>query len=1091
MIGGEKGGEDQRTVADDRDDRPEEMIGGEKGGEDQRTVADERDDRPEEMIGGEKGGEDQRTVADERDDRPEEMKGGEKGGEDQRTGADERDDRPEELIGGEKGGEDQRKVADERDDRPEEMIGGEKGGEDQRTVADERDDRPEEMIGGEKGGEDQRTVADERDDRPEEMIGGEKGGEDQRTVADDRDDRPEEMIGGEKGGEDQRTVADERDDRPEEMIGGEKGGEDQRRVADERDGRRTEEMIGGEKGGEDQRRVADDRDDRPEEMIGGEKGGDDQRRGEDERCPSTMKGGGRKEPPVGGEVTCKRPKRKCLQWHPLLSKKALDFSEEEEEEDEEELEKQAELFRQAQGSPPQCGSTTEEVEEDSNEQRARRPMNAFLLFCKRHRSLVRQEHPRLDNRGATKILADWWAVLEPKEKQKYTDMAKEYKDAFMKANPGYRWCPTTSKPVKSSPCHPVTNARKKVWSYPSSSGVAKDTTAKRVPKAESMPQFNFAMADPTKMGGLSMLLLAGEHALSNREMPSDTKPSLPDKACEGRSFPGHTEETSGTMANRVPDVAESKAKPVLPPAAESSLSAAPEGKPCRQSALFQLAEMCLASEAGKMDLVQPCPEDSSSLQLTTIKPEIKKEMADADGGPPASDSGPFSTSSTSTDTAPPPPNAQNAPVKKSKKSAGAQSHDKGETPCSAKKMHLQHAESSVEREEKPKKKPKRSSGGTNAVVSKKKKKPDVAEAEKVAEVIGGQGGANGSSLVMVKGENEAVSPKTEEAVPDLEMPDLSGSVAEAHQPPCSPADVQPKEDTQGKEASEASFENCGSRKSERRCKGALYKTLVSEGMLTSLRANIDRGKKGAFRAFDHDASDDSWTVSQMGPSNPKKPKKSKAKDESSQGLGKLEEEFERKFNSLPQYSPMTFDKKGASVTKKKTESPTAQEELFKGKKAVAVAVAAAAAERDSILLDPPFNAKTYDPGPTVGAEAQGTTSKENLVGSQKRKARKNKIIHLVRTADGTVSLFEGDKTRDLNQEEEMKPLPQQNLCNDQGCYSISTGEEAQRSCGAPELPAFFSLAALAEVAAMENVNGAQRGLTDPQEKELGQTPLLC
>ena len=52
-------------------------------------------------------------------------------------------------------------------------------------------------------------------------------------------------------------------------------------------------------------------------------------------------------------------------------------------------------------------------------------MNAFLLFCKRHRSLVRQEHPRLDNRGATKILADWWAVLEPKEKQKYTDMAKE------------------------------------------------------------------------------------------------------------------------------------------------------------------------------------------------------------------------------------------------------------------------------------------------------------------------------------------------------------------------------------------------------------------------------------------------------------------------------------------------------------------------------------------------------------------------------------------------------------------------------------------------------------------------------------------
>lgn len=71
--------------------------------------------------------------------------------------------------------------------------------------------------------------------------------------------------------------------------------------------------------------------------------------------------------------------------------------------------------------------------------------------------------------------------------------------------------------------------------------------------------------------------------------------------------------------------------------------------------------------------------------------------------------------------------------------------------------------------------------------------------------------------------------------------------------------------------------------------------------------------------------------------------------------------------------------------------------------------AVAVAESDSILLDPPFNAKTYDPGPLMGVEAQGTTSKENLVGSQKRKARKNKIIHLVRTADGTVSLVEGEE----------------------------------------------------------------------------------
>lgn len=63
----------------------------------------------------------------------------------------------------------------------------------------------------------------------------------------------------------------------------------------------------------------------------------------------------------------------------------------------------------------------------------------------------------------------------------------------MKANPGYKWCPTTSKPVKSPSCQPVSNPRKKVWSFPSNS--TKDSTsAKKVPKTDSMPQLNFAMA---------------------------------------------------------------------------------------------------------------------------------------------------------------------------------------------------------------------------------------------------------------------------------------------------------------------------------------------------------------------------------------------------------------------------------------------------------------------------------------------------------------------------------------------------------------------------------------------------------------------
>lgn len=50
-----------------------------------------------------------------------------------------------------------------------------------------------------------------------------------------------------------------------------------------------------------------------------------------------MKGSARDQP-ADGEGTAKRPKRKCLQWHPLLANKILDFSEEDEDDDEEEEE---------------------------------------------------------------------------------------------------------------------------------------------------------------------------------------------------------------------------------------------------------------------------------------------------------------------------------------------------------------------------------------------------------------------------------------------------------------------------------------------------------------------------------------------------------------------------------------------------------------------------------------------------------------------------------------------------------------------------------------------------------------------------------
>lgn len=48
------------------------------------------------------------------------------------------------------------------------------------------------------------------------------------------------------------------------------------------------------------------------------------------------------------------------------------------------------------------------------------------------------------------------------------------------------------------------------------------------------------------------------------------------------------------------------------------------------------------------------------------------------------------------------------------------------------------------------------------------------------------------------------------------------------------------------------------------------------------------------------------------------------------------------------------------------------------------------------------------PSASMFPDIHGASSMEMLVGSQKRKARKSRITHLVRTADGSVSAAEGE-----------------------------------------------------------------------------------
>ncbi|NXH58734.1 BBX factor, partial [Rhabdornis inornatus] len=945
-----------------------------------------------------------------------------------------------------------------------------------------------------------------------------------------------------------------------------------------------------------------------------------------------MKGSSRnKDHSTEGEGTGKRPKRKCLQWHPLLAKKLLDFSEEEEEEEEEEDIDKVPLL-----GPDGLEQDVDETEDDeSSEQRARRPMNAFLLFCKRHRSLVRKEHPRLDNRGATKILADWWSVLDPKEKQKYTDMAKEYKDAFMKANPGYKWCPTTNKPVKTQ-ASSVTN-RKKLWAIASDS--AKDLPSPRkVTKSEEMPQLNFGMADPTQMGGLSMLLLAGEHALTAQEVSSSTcqsDASNSTEACQKSSLFQFAEISSNTSQPGVLGAVKQTEESALFQFAEisSNTSQLPSPEPvkhCGKSALFQLAEVKLYPVVEGNNPFKSCAINIKEfvvikecfiyagfslhrfLQVHPVQEAVKVkepgktkvEALEDEEGEVSEDMEVELEKSTVKDSSKGKveqleiEKMQNPDETKAEESETAKCRDftslamenslferkdstKGHM-CRSPELFMSDMTILGLKPEKIKKKKKKNKldRHTNEKSTPKKscKKRQSSESDiesvmyTIEAVAKGDWGAErladtprkkNRPVSNVKGsmldtkspkkkvkskEKKTSKEKPMETTKESKPPDFL-SIEASKEVPCEASDnikvepLTPTEEVVPQSLPEQvktedsdcvkKIETCGSRKSERSCKGALYKTLVSEGMLTSLRANVDRGKRssGKGNSSDHEGcwNEEIWAFSPSGTSGNKKLKKTKPKEEFVFGLAKLEEEFAKKFNSLPQYSPITFDRKNSAVSRKKRKIGSSSCELpksnkgsfqsqrkdlfhkivskFKHRKKLNVP------DTDNILFEHFFHFYSL---PAILLEDRNSSESawknkisisslntsepammhEPLVGSQKRKARKTKITHLVRTADGRVSPAAGtleDKPKELPQSTLQKSSNAETDCNNECSRNTESEENHSITSDMPAVSAFFSLAALAEVAAMENVHRSQRATPlphDGQPNEMSQAPVL-
>lgn len=139
---------------------------------------------------------------------------------------------------------------------------------------------------------------------------------------------------------------------------------------------------------------------------------------------------------------------------------------------------------------------------------ARRPMNAFLIFCKRHRGSVRSGFPHLENRAVTRVLGEWWATLHPDQKRSYTNLAQEYKDAFLNANPDFKWYKLPAPPLRTLNTRPTnkkaeTNVNEQLIENVKTENKSSDYT--KCDKRDGQSIQPGKLADESQIGGLSSL----------------------------------------------------------------------------------------------------------------------------------------------------------------------------------------------------------------------------------------------------------------------------------------------------------------------------------------------------------------------------------------------------------------------------------------------------------------------------------------------------------------------------------------------------------------------------------------------------------